>query len=134
MKKKTFDYPDWDNPTGRIITRADKVGHTSIWKECQPNDAETLTLCVTVEVKGSLYVPFGNFKSLAERDAARKEADRQESWRNALAFAEHLWRAAPHREYIVMFKPGNVLDRDLIYIYQKIPPLVELKKESVSCG
>ncbi len=138
MKPKGFNYPDWNNPAGRIITRADKVGRKPVWKEYQPDDADGIALCVTVEVGGSVYTPFEQFSSKEERYAAWKEQDRQAAWRNAHVFTEHLWRNAPHRDYIVMYRPqdpDNPYTREAVYIYRRLPPLAELKeKGSGTCG
>ena len=138
MKKNDFGYPNGEKQVSLMISREDTAGRKAAWKEYQPNDADALALCVTVEVKGSVYMPFESFKSPAERDAAWKERDRRAAWRNALAFAEYLWKTAPHRSYIVMYKPQDANDpysKEGIYIYQKLPPLVELKEtEGGTCG
>lgn len=129
MKKNDFGYPNGEKQVSLMITRKDPVGRKPEWKEYQPNDADALSLRVTVEVKGSMYLPFEGFESLAKRDAAWKALDRAESWRSALTFAEHLWKIAPHRDYIVIYKPqdaDNQHGKEAVYIYQRIPPLEEL--------
>lgn len=138
MKQKSFNYPDWSNPVGQIITRADNAGRKSVWKEYQQDDKDELSLYVTVEITGSVYMPFEQFSSSAERDAEWKERDRRGAWRNALAFAEHLWKNAPHRDYVVMYRPENPDNpyiREGVYIYRRLPPLVGLKEtEGGTCG
>ncbi len=127
LKKNGLGYPNGEKQVSLMITREDTAGRKATWKEYQPNDADELALCVTVEIKGSVYMPFERHKSPAERDAARKERDRSVAWCNALTFAEHLWKTAPHRSYIVMYKPQDENDpysREGIFIYQKLLPLV----------
>lgn len=138
MKKNDFGYPNGKKQVCLMIAREDTAGRRATWSEYQPTDADALSLCVAVEVKGSVYMPFGSFKSPAERDAAWKDRDRRAAWRNALAFAEQLWKTAPHRSYIVMYKPqdaGDPYSKEIICIYQKLPPLAELKeKGGGTCG
>lgn len=126
MKRNDFGYPNGEKQVSLMITRKDTVGRKPEWKEYQPNDVDALSLYVTVEVKGSMYLPFEGFESLAERDAVWKDLDRSEAWRNALTFAEHLWKIAPHRNYIVMYKPQNADNpKEAVYIYHQLPPIPE---------
>ncbi|MBD5117606.1 MAG: hypothetical protein HDT37_00530 [Clostridiales bacterium] len=105
MKKK-ITFPDWTGPAGVTITRASKDKPRAVWGEYTEEPAEWLSLRATLEIAGG-SVLFETFDSREEEEAARLEADRRAAWRNALAFAEQLWRAAPHHEYVVLFRPKN---------------------------
>lgn len=129
MKKRGFHYPDWNNPENMIITRQDEAGRKSSWKEYTQSDTDTLHLCVTVEISEGDPVLFTRFFSKAENDAERKEMDRQAAWRNAICFAEQLWKVGTHREYVVMYRkenPDNQYIREAVCIYRRLPPLTEL--------
>ena len=73
MKKNAFGYPNGKKQVCLMIAREDAVGRKATWSEYQPTDADALTLCVTVEVKGSVYMPFESYKSPEERDSAWKD-------------------------------------------------------------
>lgn len=106
MKKK-ITFPDWTSPAGMTITRGGgKDKPRAVWGEYTEEPAEWLSLRATLEIAGG-SVLFETFDSREEEEAARLEADRRAAWRNALAFAEQLWRAAPHHEYVVLFRPEN---------------------------
>ena len=78
---------------------------------------------MTLEIAGGSTL-FERFNSEEERAAAQKEASRRVTWRNALGFAEQLWRAAPHREFVVLFRPENPnVGREAVCIYQRLPSL-----------
>lgn len=120
MKKK-ITFPDWTGPTGVTITRASKDKPRAVWGEYTEEPAEWLSLRATLEIAGG-SVLFETFDSREEEEAARLEADRRAAWRNALVFAKQLWRAAPHREYVVLFRPENQnVGREAICIYQRLP-------------
>ena len=105
MKKK-ITFPDWTSPAAVTITRGGKDGKRPVWSKYTQDPAEWLSLRVTLEIAGG-SVLFETFDSREEEEAARLEANRRAAWRNAFAFAEQLWRAAPHHEYVVSFRPEN---------------------------
>lgn len=106
MKRK-ITFPDWTSPAAVTITRGGtKDKPRAVWSEYTQDPAEWLSLRVTLEIAGG-SVLFETFDSREEEEAARLEANRRAAWRNALAFAEQLWRAAPHHEYVVSFRPEN---------------------------
>ena len=81
-----------------------------------------LSLRVTLEITGGSTL-FETFESEEARSAVYTERSRQITWRNALAFAEHLWRTAPHREYVVLFRQESQnVGREAICIYQRWSP------------
>ena len=83
---------------------------------------EWLSLRVTLEIAGG-SVLFETFNSEGEEEAARLEANRRAAWRNALVFAEQLWRAAPHHEYVVSFRPENPnVGPEAVCIYRRLFP------------
>ena len=63
MKKNDFGYPNGKKQVCLMIAREDTAGRRATWSEYQPTDADALSLCVAVEVKGSVYMPFESFKS-----------------------------------------------------------------------
>ena len=98
MKKK-ITFPDWTSPAAVTITRGGtKDKPRAVWSEYTQDPAEWLSLRVTLEIAGG-SVLFETFDSREEEEAARLEANRRAAWRNALVFAEQLWRAAPHHEF-----------------------------------
>ena len=106
MKKK-ITFPDWTSPAAVTIThRETKDKPRAIWSEYTQDPAEWLSLRVTLEIAGG-SVLFETFDSKDEEEAARMEANRRAAWRNAIVFAEQLWRGAPHHEYVVSFRPEN---------------------------
>lgn len=52
LKKNGLGYPNGEKQVSLMITREDTAGRKATWKEYQPNDADELALCVTVEIKG----------------------------------------------------------------------------------
>ena len=123
MKKK-ITFPDWTGPAGQIITRDGENGKRPIWRAYAQDPAgDFLALRVTLEITGGSTM-FERFDSEEERAAAQTEASRRVTWQNALGFAEQLWRAAPHREYVVLFRPESPnVGREAICIYQRLPSL-----------
>ena len=105
MKRK-ITFPDWTSPAAVTITRGGKDGKRPVWSEYAQDPAEWLSLRATLAIAGG-SVLFETFDSREEEEAARLEANRRAAWRNAFAFAEQLWRAAPHHEYVVSFRPEN---------------------------
>ena len=102
MKRK-ITFPDWTSPAAVTITRGGtKDKPRAVWGTYTEEPAEWLSLRVTLEIAGG-SVLFETFDSREEEEAARLEANRRAAWRNAFAFAEQLWRAAPHHEYVVSF-------------------------------
>ena len=121
MKRK-ITFPDWTSPAGVTITRGGADNARAVWSEYQQDPAEWLSLRVTVEIAGG-SVLFETFDSREEEEAARLEANRRAAWRNALAFAEQLWRAAPHHEYVVSFRPENPnVGPEAVCIYRRLFP------------
>lgn len=123
MKKK-ITFPDWTGQAGQIITRNGENGKRPIWRAYDQDPAgDFLALRVTLEITGGSTL-FERFDSEEERAAAQAEASRRVTWRNALGFAEQLWRDAPHREYVVLFRPESPnVGREAICIYQRLPSL-----------
>ena len=77
---------------------------------------------MTLEITGGSTL-FETFESEEARSAAYRERSRQNTWRNALAFAEQPWRTAPHREYVVLFRQESQnIGREAICIYQRLSP------------
>ena len=106
MKKK-ITFPDWTSPAAVTITRGGtKDKPSAVWGTYTEEPAEWLSLRATLAIAGG-SVLFETFDSREEEEAARLEANRRAAWRNAFAFAEQLWRAAPHHEYVVSFRPEN---------------------------
>lgn len=127
MKKK-ITFPDWTSPAAVAITRGGKDGKRPVWSEYTKDPADFLSLRVTLEIAGGSTF-FETFDSEEARDTAYTERSRQTTWRNALAFAEHLWGVAQHREYVVMFRPENPnVGREAICIYQRLPPYPAAEK------
>ena len=122
MKKK-ITFPDWTGTEGQIITRKRGKAPWPIWRVYDQDPAgDSLSLRATLEIAGGSTL-FETFDSWEARAAVYTERSRQTTWRNALAFAEHLWRIAPHREYVVLFRPeGPNAPRDTICIYQRLSP------------
>ena len=106
MKRK-ITFPDWASPAAVTITRGGtKDKPRAVWGTYTEEPAEWLSLRATLAIAGG-SVLFETFDSREEEEAARLEANRRAAWRNAFAFAEQLWRAAPHHEYVVSFRPEN---------------------------
>ena len=122
MKKK-ITFPDWTGPAGRLITRNRENDPRPIWREYDQNpENDSLSLRVTLEIAGGSTL-FETFDSEEARAAAYTERSRRETWRNALAFAEQLWRTAPNREYVVLFRQENPnIGREAVCIYQRFLP------------
>lgn len=127
MKPK-ITFPDWTDPAYMLISRGGADGKRPVWSGYTRDPDDLLSLRVTVEIAGGSCL-FERFESKAAEEAARVERDRQAAWRNALAFAEQLWRAAPHREYVVMFRPENPnVGREAVCVCQRLKPLAESGK------
>ena len=106
MKRK-ITFPDWTSPAAVTIPRGGtKDKPRAVWGTYTEEPAEWLSLRATLAIAGG-SVLFETFDSREEEEAARLEANRRAAWRNAFAFAEQLWRAAPHHEYVVSFRPEN---------------------------
>lgn len=122
MKKK-ITFQDWTSPAAVTITRGGtKDKPRAVWGTYTEEPAEWLSLRVTLEIAGG-SVLFETFDSREEEEAARLEANRRAAWRNALAFAEQLWRAAPHHEYVVSFRPENPnVGPEAVCIYRRLFP------------
>ena len=106
MKKK-ITFPASTSPAAVTITRGGtKDKPRAVWGTYTEEPAEWLSLRATLAIAGG-SVLFETFDSREEEEAARLEANRRAAWRNAFAFAEQLWRAAPHHEYVVSFRPEN---------------------------
>ena len=106
MKRK-ITFPDWTSPAAVTITRGGtKDKPRAVWGTYTEEPAEWLSLRATLAIAGG-SVLFETFDSREEEETARLEANRRAAWRNALVFAEQLWRAAPHHEYVVSFRPKN---------------------------
>lgn len=119
MKKK-IAFPDWSGTTGQLITRSEENDLRPLWREYKQDPmVDSLSLRVTLEITGGSTL-FEAFESEEARTAAYTERSRQVTWRNALSFGEQLWRAAPGREYVVLFRPENSnAGRESICIYQR---------------
>lgn len=123
MKPKIM-FPDWTAPAYMMISRAED-GKRPIWSGYTRDPDDLLSLRVTVEIAGGSCL-FERFESRAAAEAARIESNRRAAWRNALAFAEQLWRDAPHREYVVNFRPENPnVGREAVCVSQRLKPLTE---------
>jgi len=122
MKRK-ITFPDWTSPAAVTIPRGGtKDKPRAVWGTYTEEPAEWLSLRVTLEIAGGSTL-FETFDSEEARAAAYTERSRRETWRNALAFAEQLWRAAQHREYTVLFMPeSKATGRERICIYQRLSP------------
>lgn len=119
MKQK-ITFPDWTAPAYVMISRGGADGKRPVWSGYTPDTDDLLSLRVTVEIAGGSCL-FERFESKAAEEAARVERDRQAAWRNALAFAEQLWRAAPHREYVVHSRPENSnVGREAVSVSQRL--------------
>lgn len=122
MKKK-ITFPDWTRMAGQLITRNRENDPRPIWREYDKDPAgDSLSLRVTLEIAGGSTL-FETFDSEEARDAAYLERSRRVTYANALGFAEQLWRAAPHREYVVLFRPENPnVGHEAVCIYQRLSP------------
>lgn len=120
MKKK-ITFPDWTSPAAVKITRGGKDGNRPVWSEYTQDPTEYLSLRATVEIAGGHPAFFERYETIEAAEAARKERCRRTAWTNALAFAEHLWRGATHREFVVMFHPENPnVGREVVCIYRRL--------------
>lgn len=128
MKKK-ITFPDWTSPAAVTITRGGtKDKPRAVWGTYTEEPAEWLSLRVTLEIAGG-SVLFETFDSKEAEEAARLEACRRVAWRNALVFAEQLWRAAPHDEYAVLFRPANPnVGPEAVCIYRRLFPISVLQE------
>ena len=122
MKKK-ITFPDWTRMAGQLITRNRENDPRPVWREYdQDQTSDSLSLRVTLEIAGGSTL-FEDFESEDARAAAYLERSRQVTYANALGFAEQLWRAAPHREYVVLFRPENPnVGHEAVCIYQRLSP------------
>lgn len=120
--KKILSFPDWTGTAGLSITRQKENDKRPRWRTYERTDGDnSLYLRVTLEIAGG-SVLFEDFDNEEARAAALLERSRRVTWQNAAAFAEQLWRAAPHREYVVLFRPENPnVGREAICIYQRLP-------------
>ena len=126
MKTK-ITFPDWTNPVYMMISRTED-GKRPVWSEYTRDPDDLLLLRVTVEIAGGSCL-FERFENKAAEEAAHIEGNRRAAWRNALAFAEQLWRAASHREYVVHFRPENPnVGREAVCVYQRLKQLAEIGK------
>lgn len=127
MKRK-IKFPDWTSPAAVTITRGGADNVRAVWGEYTQDPAEWLSLRATLEIAGG-SVLFEMFDTAEAERAARLESDRRAAWRNALVFAEQLWRAAPHHEYVVAFRPENPsVGREAICIYRRLFPVSAERK------
>ena len=122
MKKK-IKFPDWTRMAGQLITRNKENDPRPIWREYDKDPtSDSISLRVTLEIAGGSTL-FEDFESEEARAAAYLERSRRVTYANALGFAEQLWRAAPHREYAVLFRPENPnVGHEAICIYQRLSP------------
>jgi len=105
--KKKITFPDWTGTAGQIITRNQENDPRPIWRTYESDTAnDSLSLRVMLEIAGGSTL-FENFDSEEDRAAANTERSRRITWKNALVFAEQLWRGAQHREYVVLFMPES---------------------------
>ncbi len=117
MKEK-IKFPDWTAPAYLMISRRDD--EKPVWREYTRNYDDLLFLRVTVEIAGGSYL-FEKFESKEAEEAARVERDRRAAWCNAIRFAEQMHANAPHREYIVLFRPENInVGHEAVCIYQRL--------------
>ena len=123
MKKK-ITFPDWTGPAYMIVSSDGKDGKRPVWNEYTKEADDLLSLRVTVEIKGGLYLPFTRHMSREAVEAERLEEDRRAAWTNARAFAEQMWKTATHREYVVMFRPESPnVGREAVCVYQRLPQI-----------
>lgn len=122
MKRK-ITFPDWTRMAGQLITRKKENDPRPVWREYDQDPAgDSLSLRVTLEIAGGSTL-FEDFDSEEARAAAYLERSRRVTYANALGFAEQLWRAAPHREYVVLFRPENPnVGHEAVCIYQRLSP------------
>ena len=120
MKRK-ITFPDWTSPAAVTITRGGtKDKPRAVWGTYTEEPAEWLSLRATLAIAGG-SVLFETFDSREEEETARLEANRRAAWRNALVFAEQLWRGGTHREFVVMFRPENPnVGREAVCIYRRL--------------
>jgi len=119
-KGNAIRYPDWSNPSGIVITRAEAKNARPIWKEYK-DGPWWLRLVAQLEITGGLFL-YDPSKSKEEADAEMLEENRCAAWRNARRFAEMLWRDDPYLEYAVLFRPeGQNGYREAVCVYKVIP-------------
>ena len=95
-------FPDWLRMAVQINTRKKENDPQPVWREYDQDPAgDSLSLRVTLESPG---VRPSLKRSTARKPAAYLERSCRVTYANALGFAERLWRAAPSREYVVLFK------------------------------
>ena len=117
MKTK-IKFPDWTAPAYMMISRAED-GKRPVWSSYTRGPDDLLLLRVTVEIAGGSCL-FERFESNEEEEAACRESSRRAAWRNALTFAEQLWKAAPHRNYVVCFRPDSPAGRKAVCVCQQV--------------
>ena len=121
MKKK-ITFPDWTKMEGQIISSRWEVQAPHWAKYDQDPAGDFLSLRVTLEIAGGSTL-FETFDSEEARAASYLERSRRVTYANALGFAEQLWRAAPSREYVVLFRPENPnVGPEAVCIYQRLSP------------
>lgn len=122
MKRKsnTIQYPDWKNPSGIVITRAETKNSRPVWKE-YTEGPWWLRRVAQFDITGGLFLHDSSL-SKEEADAEQLKYDRCAAWRNARRFAEMLWRDDPWWEYAVFFCPeGQNGQREAVCVYKVIP-------------
>lgn len=121
-KANTMRYPDWSNPTGIVIARAEGKNSRPVWKEYKEGPW-WLHRVAQLEITGGLFI-YDPAQSKEEADAEMLEEDRRAAWRNARRFTEMLWRDNPHREYAVHFRPeGKDGLREAVCVCRVIPDI-----------
>lgn len=102
-KANAIQYPDWSNPTGIVITRAEGKNSRPLWKKYE-RGLLWLRRVAQLDIIGGPFI-YDPSKGKDESDAELLEKDRRAAWRNARRLAEMLWRDNPHMEYAVYFRP-----------------------------
>lgn len=114
-----FKYPDWNNPVDILISRSNG-GKRIARSEYTQSPKDILSLRVTVEIAGGAVL-FERFESEEAKNAAYLEENRRAAWRNAIRFAEQLWKTEPSREYVVSFRTENAnVGCEAVCIYRRI--------------
>ena len=121
-KEKIIQYPDWSNPAGTVITRAETKNAHPVWKEYEQG-AWWLRRIAQFDITGGLSIRAPS-QSKEEADAEQLKYDRCAAWRNALRFAEMLWRDDPWWEYAVFYRPeGQNGYHEAVCVYRVIPEI-----------
>lgn len=119
-KANAIQYPDWNSPSGIVITRAESENVRPVWREYK-DGPWWLRLVVQVEITGG-WIIYDPSWSKEEADAKLLECNRQAAWRNARRFAEMLWLDNPYMEYAVFFRPeGESGLREAVCVYVAAP-------------